>query len=329
MLNQEQFDDLLTQAHKEMNGNGSRESLFNRYLGRRGLFSDLIKQIGNLPTDQRQLVGEKAQLIKNQLTLLLSEKNEGQSPVIDLSLPANLPIHGHQHPIDFTISRLYDLSAKLGFVPSQSPEVESEDNNFEFLQVAKDHPARDMQDTFWTTDGRVLRTQTTAFQQTLIKNHLPPFAFVNGGKIYRCEAEDATHLSEFHQFDGFAVAKGLTFADLKGTLLEIIQMFFERQVEIRFRPAFFPFVEPGAEIDMKCLHCNGTGCQACGYKGWLELLGCGMTHPKIIEAADLDPNQYHGLAFGFGVERFAMLYYGLKDIREFTRNDPRFLEQLV
>ncbi len=329
MINQDQFDNLLVEAENEINNGADAAVLYHKYLGRNGKFSTMIKQITTLKTDERKVVGEKAKIIKNRLNYLLQIKTSSNQPSIDLTLPADLTAHGHQHPIETSIARLYQISERLGFVAAQSPEIENEDNNFEFLQIAKDHPARDMQDTFWTVDGRVLRTHTTAFQQNLIKNNHPPFAFVQGGKIYRCEAEDATHLSEFHQFDGFAVAKNLTFADLRGVLFQLIQDFFLRPVELRFRPSFFPFVEPGAEIDMKCFSCTGRGCRSCGYKGWLELLGCGITDQEIIASAGLDPKEYHGLAFGLGVERFAMLYYGVEDIREFTRNDPRFLEQLV
>lgn len=303
----------------------------NRFLGRKGQLAEVMKELPKLSAEERKSAGVLANQVKSQLEEVINSYSKDSNLIAeyDLTMPVQLPTHGHEHPIQHTISMLYDFFLQLGFKPYLTPEIETELDNFDSLRVAKDHPARDMQDTFWTTNSQVLRTQTTAFQRRALSQFKPPFAVVQAGRVYRAEAEDATHLSTIHMLDGFAVGEDLSFAHLKGVLFEMVKSLFGSDVKIRFRPSFFPFVEPGAELDMQCQHCKGSGCRSCGYKGWLELLGCGMTHPEILESAGLDPSVYHGIAWGMGIERLAMVYYGVTDIREFVKNDPRFLEQLT
>ncbi len=329
MISAESLDQLVVEVEQAIASGQDLEVLRTKYLGRNGLLTAMLKSLPEVSANERKVLGQKANKTKQQLERLLIKTDTSAASQIDLSLPISLDNHGHTHPVQDMIERLYIATSKLGFVATRTPEIESEDYNFDSLRVAKDHPARDMHDTFWTKNGFVLRTHTTAFQKHLLEQHKPPFAFAQGGKIFRSEAEDATHLSEFYHFDGFAVAKSLTMTDLKGTLYAIIKEVFGPETITRFRPAYFPFVEPGAEIDMQCGQCKGVGCKSCSHKGWLELLGCGMTHPEIIEAAGLDPNVYHGIAFGMGVERFTMLYHGITDIRDLVRNDPRLLENLT
>ncbi len=348
MISKDALDKLLAEARERLNaievlltdraspvsgkaGQGEAlEALLIEYLGRKGKFNVLLKTLPNIDPAQRKIVGAHANIVKGQLEQLLQPKTKESSVSnLDLTLPISLAPHGHAHPVQHTIHQLYTVFSPLGFTPFFTPEIDTEEHNFDSLRVPADHPARDMQDTFWTVNKQVLRTHTTAFQLRALQQLKPPFAVMQGGKIYRAEAEDATHLSEFHQFDGFAVAKGLAFADLKGILLKAMQQLFGKEIEMRFRPSFFPFVEPGAELDIRCPHCKGKGCKSCGYKGWLEMFGCGMTHPEILEQAWLDPNVYQGIAFGMGIERLTMLKYQIDDIREFVKNDPRFLEQIT
>lgn len=329
MITKTTFEDILTHTKARLTAGESVELLQTEILGRNGSFNALVKELPTVDAALRPELGKRANAIKMELQALLAGNSQKESRFFDLTLPLQLSSHGHEHPVQKTIYELYEIFGSLGFHQFHTPEVETEGHNFDALRVAKNHPARDMQDTFWTTDNRVLRTHTTAFQKRALAAHTPPFAVMQGGKIYRAEAEDATHLSEFHQFDGFAVSEDLSFADLKGVLFNAMHQLFGENTHIRFRPSFFPFVEPGAELDIQCAHCKGAGCKACGQKGWLEMLGCGMTHPEILESAGLDPKKYSGIAFGMGVERITMHKYGVTDIREFVKNDPRFMEQLT
>lgn len=329
MISETDFNDILSRTKDRLAAGESVEHLLTEILGRNGTFNALVQQLPEVNAELRPKLGQRANTVKLELQALLKTDVKKPSIFYDLTLPLQLTVHGHEHPVQKTIYQLYDIFASLGFHQFHTPEVETEEHNFSALRIASNHPARDMQDTFWITDGRVMRTHTTAFQKRALASHKPPFAVMQGGKIYRAEAEDATHLSEFHQFDGFAVSEELSFADLKGVLYNAMHQLFGEDVRMRFRPSFFPFVEPGAELDIQCAHCKGGGCQACGGKGWLEMLGCGMTHPQILESAGLDPQKYSGIAFGMGVERITMHKYGVTDIREFVKNDPRFIEQIA
>ncbi len=329
MISFELLDNLITEVTNRLKNGDAVTNVRADVLRRSGTLAQLMKSLPQVPSEQRARLGAHANDIKRQLEQLLLISRQSTTSHLDLTLPIHMTNHGHEHPIQRNLDDLYAIFGQLGFQPFLTPEIESEANNFDALRVPSDHPARDMQDTFWTSDAKVLRTHTTSFQKQALEQLTPPFAIVQGGKIYRAEAEDATHLSEFHHFDGFAVAPHLTFAHLKGVLTFAMQQLFGQDSQFRFRPSYFPFVEPGAEIDMRCPHCSGRGCRSCGTKGWLELLGCGMTHPEILQKAGLDATKYHGIAWGMGVERLAMIRYQIEDIREFTKNDPRFLEQIV
>jgi len=327
MISIENLDKLINETTNRIKLGEDCVTIRNDILGRSGNLNTLLKTIGTV-NEGRGEIGAYANKIKHKLEEILALTDNSSTSADDLTLPPQTSVHGHEHPIKLTIAELYKILGNMGFQIFTTPEIERESDNFDFLRLAKDHPARDMQDTFWTKDGHVLRTQTTAFQKRVLSRLKPPFAVMQAGRIYRAEAEDATHLSVLYQIDIFAVKEGLSFANLKGVLFEMMKQFLGPETEIRFRPSFFPFVEPGAEMDVRCAHCKGKGCRACGHKGWLELLGCGMSHPEIITAGGLDPDKYTGIAFGVGVERLAMVKYGVTDIREFTRNDPRFLEQI-
>lgn len=329
MISIESLNMLMVQTKTRIKAGESISGLRNEILGRQGTLASMLKQLAMIDPKIRSTIGAHANGIKRELEKMLSESVIEPRIDVDLTVPIQARAHGHEHPVPHMIAELYTIFGNLGFSRFETPEIESEEHNFDALLVPKDHPARDMQDTFWTTSGAVLRTHTTAFQKRAISGLKPPFAVMQGGKIYRAEAEDATHLAEFHHFDCFAVAPGLTFGDLRGLLFEAMRQLFGETTDIRFRPAYFPFVEPGAELDIKCPHCHGIGCRACASKGWLEVLGCGMTHPDIFKNVGLDPNQYQGLAWGMGVERLVMLKYQINDIRDLTKNNPRFLEQLI
>ncbi|MFA6082022.1 MAG: phenylalanine--tRNA ligase subunit alpha [Patescibacteria group bacterium] len=326
MISTKDFEKLIITCESDIKSGTEFDVLSTKYLGRKGLYNALVKEIPSLQGDLRKEIGSVANATKIKLESLLTNSNK-QSNSIDLTSPLQLNAHGHQHPVQAMIHTLYDIFGELGFSEFKTPDIELEFDNFDFLRVPKDHPARDMQDTFWTVDKDVLRTQTTAFQKRVLAQLKPPFAVMQAGRVFRAEADDSTHLSAFHQFDIFAVTDKLSFADLRGVLLHTTKKLFGEDTKTRFRPGYFPFVEPGAEIDIACKHCAGKGCKSCGNKGWLELLGCGMSHPEIIANGGLDPKIYRGIAFGVGVERLCMAKYGITDIRELTKNDPRFLEQ--
>lgn len=323
------LNDLISQTQSRIDNGEDINVLHQEILGRKGLLAHALKDLPKLSELEKRTVGAKVNQIKTQLIKMLPVINPEHQNIIDLTFPMRISPHGHEHPIEYLISKLYQIFNNQGFVDYISPEIETEKSNFDALRVPADHPARDMQDTFWTKNKMVMRTHTTAFQHTVLTKLVPPFAVTQGGKIFRAEAEDATHLSEFHQFDFFAVAENLSFKDLKGLLMHIVKQIIGDDCLIRFRPSYFPFVEPGAELDIQCSHCQGVGCKSCGQKGWIEILGCGMTHPEILSSHGLDAKRYFGIAGGIGIERLAMAKYAVDDIREFTKNDPRFLEQIV
>lgn len=328
-MNQAKLNELIKSCEAEILSGVSLDQLKIKYLGRNSEVTKYLKELPSLSVSEKKEFGGALNKTKQHLETLINKNDSSNEIAHDYSAPLKLKKHGHFHPTDNVISNLLHIFSKMGFKVFETPEVENEEDNFSFLRVAKNHPARDMQDTFWTVDGKVLRTQTTAFQRRALRQFKSPFAVVQAGKVFRAESEDATHLSELNMLDGFAIGKDLNFTHLKGALYTFIHELFGSDVEVRFRPSFFPFVEPGAEMDMMCQKCKGKGCKSCGGTGWLELLGCGMTHPDIIESAGLDPNVYQGIAFGIGIERIAMRLYEIDDIREFARNNPEFLEQLA
>ena len=309
------------------------EALTVRYLGRKGRLTAFLRNIASLPAEQRAEAGKKANIAKKKLEAVV--KRYGQrlkagegSPEerIDVSLPGRPSTPGALHPITRITREICDIFERMGFSIAEGPEVESDYYNFEALNVPKYHPARDMQDTFYVSDNIVLRTQTSPMQIRVMEKQSPPVAVIAPGKVYRCDS-DLTHTPMFHQVEGLLVDDNVSFADLKGTLTAFVHAMFDAQTSLRFRPSFFPFTEPSAEVDILCVMCRGKGCRVCSHSGWLEILGSGMVHPNVFRSVGYDTSTYSGFAFGMGVERIAMLKYGIDDIRKFFNNDMRFLRQ--
>jgi phenylalanyl-tRNA synthetase alpha chain len=307
-----------------------------RYLGREGALTVALRGMGKLPASDRPRLGRLANEIKQALegafegaqraraTRLRSESLEGER--VDVTLPGRTPPAGRLHPLTQIAERAIEILAGLGFSVAEGPDVETDYNNFEALNIPKDHPARELQDTFYVTDDVVLRTHTSPVQIRAMKRLKPPLRVIAPGTVYRCD-DDVTHSPMFHQIEGFMVDCEITFGDLKGVLTAFLREMFDHETRIRFRPSYFPFVEPGAEVDIECFFCKARGCRVCSGSGWLEILGAGMIHPEVFRAVNYDPEIYSGFAFGMGIERIAMLRYGVNDIRLFFENDQNFLEQ--
>lgn len=294
------------------------------YLGKKGLLTQQLKQLGKLPAEERPKAGQVInqakvavqEAIESRKASLEDEKlneqiNQGK---LDISLPGRGRKRAGLHPITQTVQRIESLFQQIGFEVVEGPEVEDDYHNFEALNIPAHHPARAMHDTFYFPDGRLLRTHTSSVQIRIMQNDKPPFRFIAPGRVYRCDS-DMTHTPMFHQIEGLIVDESVTFAELKGLLIDFLEIFFEKELQVRFRPSYFPFTEPSAEVDIM------------GERGWLEVLGCGMVHPNVLKNVGIDPEKYTGLAFGMGVERLAMLYYGVDDLRSFFDNDLRFLQQ--
>ncbi|WP_127168986.1 phenylalanine--tRNA ligase subunit alpha [Xanthomonas sp. BRIP62415] len=307
------------------------EALRVALLGKSGSITAQLKQLGTLPADQRKAAGEAINLARDALTAALSERKHSLENAaldarlagerIDVTLPGRRSERGGLHPVTRTLERIVEIFARLGYELSDGPEIEDDWHNFEALNFPPHHPARAMHDTFYFGDGRLLRTHTSGVQVRYMDAHTPPLRMIAAGKVYRSDS-DQTHSPMFHQVEGLLVDEHSTFADLKGTLSEFVRAFFERDFEMRFRPSYFPFVEPGAEVDIAWQQPDGS-------TRWLEVLGCGMVHPNVLRSVGIDPERYTGFAFGLGVERFAMLRYGVNDLRAFFENDVRFLRQFA
>lgn len=304
-----------------------------RYLGRKGRLASLIKEISTLPSEERPKFGEKLNRLKAVLTKSIEERQEAlkrlaneEKKGIDFTLPGLQPARGHRHPLTQILEETYQIFTGLGFEIVEGPEIETDYYNFGALNFPEDHPARDMHDSFYLGDDYLLRTHTSPVQIRVMKNRTPPLRVIAPGKVYRRDA-DISHTPMFHQVEGLLVDKEVSFADLKGVLTGFIHQMFGADTRLRFRPSFFPFTEPSAEIDISCVICHGSGCRVCSQSGWLEILGAGMVHPNVLKEVGYDPEQVAGFAFGAGVERMAMIKYGVDDIRLFFENDIRFLNQ--
>ncbi len=308
-----------------------------QYLGKKGLITDRMKALGTLSAEERpaagQLINTAKQAISESLEARQSVLNEAKlnaklmSETVDVTLPGRSIGLGGLHPVTRTMERIEDLFIQLGFEIAEGPEIEDDFHNFEALNIPATHPARAMHDTFYFADGSLLRTHTSPVQIRTMLKQKPPLRILAPGRVYRCDS-DLTHTPMFHQVEGFMVDERVTFTDLKGILNDFLQQFFERtDLAVRFRPSYFPFTEPSAEADIQCVMCSGKGCRVCKHTGWIEILGCGMVHPKVFEHVDIDTQKYTGFAFGLGVERMAMLRYGVNDLRLFFENDLRFLKQ--
>ncbi len=306
------------------------------FLGKRGKLTFLVKQLGKLPKEERPEAGKAINRLKSwveealiqrreELKDLLHQKKLKQERV-DISLPGRGVPLGREHPITLVSREITEIFVGMGFEVSEGPEVELDYYNFEALNIPKDHPARDMQDTFYVSDNVVLRTHTSPVQVRTMEKKRPPVRVITLGAVYRCDS-DVTHTPMFHQVEGLLVDRGISMGDLKGILTRFVHMMFGKDIGVRFRPSFFPFTEPSAEVDIQCVICKGRGCRVCAQTGWLEILGCGMVDPTVYAFVDYDPEVYSGFAWGLGVERVAMLKYGINDLRSFFENDIRFLSQ--
>jgi phenylalanyl-tRNA synthetase alpha chain len=307
-----------------------------QYLGKKGSITGLLKGLGKLSADERPQAGAQINKVKQSLQDQIGErKTELESALvaaklanetIDITLPGRGQSTGGLHPVTHTIERITDYFESIGFDIAEGPEIEDDYHNFEALNIPAHHPARAMHDTFYINDTTVLRTHTSPVQVRVMESTEPPLKIVCPGRVYRCDS-DLTHTPMFHQVEGLLIDKNTSFANLKGIVEDFLQVFFEKELAVRFRPSYFPFTEPSAEVDIQCVMCEGKGCRVCSNTGWLEIMGCGMVHPRVFEYSNIDTEKYTGFAFGMGVERLAMLRYGVNDLRLFFENDLRFLEQ--
>jgi phenylalanyl-tRNA synthetase alpha chain len=330
------IDQIYQEALAELKEAASHQAVQHisvRYLGRKGIITQFLRNISKLPVDQRPAAGKQANEVKKTLDAAFTEALQNlkasvrtSREAIDVSLPGRPAPSGSLHPITQINQRICDIFTEMGFEIAEGPEVELDYYNFEALNFPKDHPARDMQDTFFISDDIVLRTHTSPLQIRTMEKQPPPVRIIMPGKVYRCDS-DLTHTPMFHQVEGLLVDENISFGDLKGTLTAFVHQMFDEQTSLRFRPGFFPFTEPSAEVDILCVMCRGKGCRVCSQTGWLEILGSGMVHPALYENVGYDTDRYTGFAFGMGVDRIAMLKYGIDDIRKFFENDIRFLSQ--
>ncbi|KAF0281966.1 phenylalanine--tRNA ligase subunit alpha [Spiribacter roseus] len=306
------------------------------YLGKKGEITEQLKALGQLPADERPAAGQAINAAKQRVSERLEARRRELEAVelnaaleadrVDVTLPGRGEPPGGVHPITRTLERIESMFRGVGFAVAEGPEVEDDYHNFEALNIPADHPARAMHDTFYFDARHLLRTHTSPVQIRVLEAEGAPVRVIAPGRVYRCDS-DLTHTPMFHQVEGLLVDEGVTFGDLKAVLEDFVRGFFEADLALRFRPSYFPFTEPSAEVDVECMFCHGEGCRVCSGSGWLEILGCGMVHPAVFEAAGIDAERYTGYAFGMGVERLAMLRYGVNDLRIFFENDLRFLRQ--
>jgi len=337
---EQQLEKLISDAQQAIQHAADLQSLDEvrvNYLGKKGSITGMMKELGKLPAEQRPEAGQVINRAKQTIqTAIEAKKNTLQnaklqtqlaSETIDVTMPGRTHGMGGLHPVTRVLYRIEDLFNQLGFEIAEGPEIEDDFHNFEALNIPESHPARAMHDTFYINDKLVLRTHTSPVQIRVMQERQPPLKIIAPGRVYRCDS-DVTHTPMFHQVEGLMVDKNVSFTDLKAILIEFLQQFFERDdLSVRFRPSYFPFTEPSAEADIQCVMCNGNGCRVCKQTGWLEVLGCGMVHPNVFKHVNIDSETYTGFAFGMGVERLAMLRYGVNDLRLFFENDLRFLQQ--
>lgn len=340
---EEQLTTVLAKAVIEADKAGSvkeLETIRVSYLGKKGEITSVLKGVKDVAPEQRPVIGKKANEVRDELTTLLSHKKERlekealerqlEKETIDVTLPGKQVSKGQTHVLTQIMEEIEDLFLGMGYQIIEGNEVESDYYNFERVNLPQNHPARDMQDTFYITPDVLLRTHTSPIQARTLESHdfsKGPLKMISPGKVYRRDTDDATHSHQFHQIEGMVIAENITMADLKGTLELLAKKMFGEDREIRLRPSYFPFTEPSVEVDVSCFKCGGTGCNVCKGTGWIEILGAGMTHPNVLEMSGVDSTKYSGFAFGLGPDRIAMLKYGVDDIRNFYLNDQRFLKQ--
>ena len=312
------------------------ESIRVQYLGKKGELTAQLKALGKMEPEARKAAGQLVNVAKQAVEAAIGERKalltaqalqaQLAAETIDVTLPGRNRNPGSAHPVSKTMERMQQFFASVGYSVAEGPEIEDDWHNFEALNIPSHHPARAMHDTFYFPDGQLLRTHTSPVQIRAMLKQGAPIRVIAPGRVYRCDY-DVTHSPMFHQVEGLVVDKGISMADLKGTVTEFLRVFFEKDLQVRFRASYFPFTEPSAEVDMECVICNGDGCRVCKGTGWLEVMGCGMVHPEVFKHAGVDGETYSGFAFGMGVERLAMLRYGVNDLRLFFENDLRFLKQ--
>ena len=310
-----------------------------RYLGKKGEVTALLKTLRVVPSGQRAALGASVNAVKQRLQAAVAARRgaldeadrqrQSQSGGVDVTLPGRRRPAGSLHPLTHTFRRITTIFQAAGYEVVSGPEVEDERHNFEALNIPAHHPARAMHDTLYLDNGLLLRTHTSPVQIRVMERREPPIRIICPGRVYRKDELDASHSPMFHQVEGLVVDEGVAFADLKGTVVDFVHRFFERQPKVRFRPSYFPFTEPSAEVDVQCVHCGGAACSACGHTGWSEVMGCGMVHPNVLRMAGVDAERHTGFAFGFGVDRFAALFFGIPNMRLLFDNDLRFLRQFA
>lgn len=325
------------QSLDSVNDLSQLEQLRVSYLGKKGEITAILKQMGSLSPEERPVVGELANKVRTQIEQLILEKTSAlknarrkarlEAETIDITLPAKAVKKGGLHPLSIVQNDMIELFRSMGFDVVDGPEVETDFYNFQALNVPEDHPARDMQDTFYLGEGIMLRTQTSATQIRTMMNMKPPIRMVCPGRVFRADEVDATHSPVFHQMEGLVVDKGITMCDLKGCLEQFAHVIYGDDTKVKFRPSFFPFTEPSVEVDVSCSECGGKGCRVCKGSGWIEILGAGMVHPNVLRSCGIDPDEYSGFAFGIGLDRLATTRYKISDIRLLFENDLRFLRQ--
>lgn len=317
--------------------NADLEQIRIQYLGKKGELTAVLRGMGSLSAEDRPLIGQLANEVRTTIEEALKERAAAKAEEelnrkladerIDVTMPGAAPKMGHPHPLTLVQHDMENIFLGMGFTIAEGPEVEYDYYNFQALNIPENHPARDTQDTFYITDKVLLRSQTSPVQVHVMEEQRPPIRIISPGRVYRSDAVDATHSPLFHQLEGLVVDKGITMADLKGVLAAFAKTCFGPQTRIRFRPHHFPFTEPSAEVDVSCFACGGKGCRLCKNEGWIEILGAGMVHPNVLRNCNIDPEEYSGFAFGFGIERIAMLKYHIDDMRLLYENDMRFLSQ--
>ena len=335
-----QLNQILSQALGQVSSVTSQQELEAarvKFLGKKGELTGILRGMGKLSAEERPVIGQLANEVRAQIEQAIEKAQQDmaqrliaaklEKEQIDVTMPGQKVLLGKQHPLNTVLHELYDIFTGMGFSIAEGPEVEYDYYNFEALNIPKNHPARDTQDTFYINDNIVLRTQTSPMQVRTMEKQRPPIRVIAPGRVYRSDAVDATHSPVFHQIEGLVVDKGITMGDLKGTLEVFAKRLYGEDTGVRFRPHHFPFTEPSAEMDVTCFKCHGKGCPLCKGEGYIEILGCGMVHPKVLLGCDIDPEVYSGFAFGIGLERIVMQRYKIDDLRLFYENDLRFLTQ--
>ncbi|MGI6767310.1 MAG: phenylalanine--tRNA ligase subunit alpha [Lentihominibacter sp.] len=337
---QAELNRILEEAGKQLEAAAAQAELENirvRFLGKKGELTQILRGMGKLTPEERKKTGQLANSVRNEIESMLEDKFEAARKAakeaqfreerIDVTEPGRQITLGVKHPLTITMEEISKVFMNMGFFIVEGPEVETVFNNFDALNSPTTHPSRDMTDTFYISDDILLRTQTSPVQIRTLMKQDPPIKVISPGRCFRCDTPDATHSPMFHQIEGLVVDEGITMADLKGTLDRFAKQLFGAETETKFRPHYFPFTEPSAEVDVSCFKCGGKGCRVCKGSGWIEILGCGMVHPNVLKVGGVDTEKYTGFAFGMGVERVAMLKYGVDDIRLFYENDMRFINQ--